>query len=167
MSYNKTTWINGDIITAQKLNNIEDGIENVNGGALSSPFIELVIKDNTLISHSWEEILSLVVGNGADIPLSDNNLFLLKKSEEDSNYSGVNYAGGIYVPVDRDYSGGRTINDITTIYFGSFLAASFPSQDREGIVFKQRFFNLTIYKPRVEGQAPSVSNGQIDWRTVT
>ena len=28
MTYNKTTWANGDIITAEKLNNIESGIEN-------------------------------------------------------------------------------------------------------------------------------------------
>ena len=28
MSYNKTTWSNGDVITAQKMNNIENGIGN-------------------------------------------------------------------------------------------------------------------------------------------
>ena len=28
MSYEKTTWVNGDIITAEKMNNIEDGIAN-------------------------------------------------------------------------------------------------------------------------------------------
>ena len=28
MSYNKTTWQTGDIVTAEKLNNIENGIEN-------------------------------------------------------------------------------------------------------------------------------------------
>ena len=31
MSYNKTNWVSGDIITAQKLNNIEEGIESVAG----------------------------------------------------------------------------------------------------------------------------------------
>lgn len=42
MAYNKNTWQNGDIITAEKLNNIEDGIENidslnlVNGEAIHS-----------------------------------------------------------------------------------------------------------------------------------
>lgn len=29
MAYNKTTWANGDVITADKLNNIEDGISNL------------------------------------------------------------------------------------------------------------------------------------------
>ena len=32
MSYNKTTWANGDVITAEKLNNIEDGIAGAGGG---------------------------------------------------------------------------------------------------------------------------------------
>ena len=32
MSYTKTTWANGDIITAEKLNHMEDGIENAGGG---------------------------------------------------------------------------------------------------------------------------------------
>ena len=42
MAYNKNTWQNGDVITAEKLNNIEDGIENVdslnlvNGEAIHS-----------------------------------------------------------------------------------------------------------------------------------
>lgn len=30
MSYNKTTWANGDVITAEKLNNIETGVEGAN-----------------------------------------------------------------------------------------------------------------------------------------
>lgn len=32
MSYNKTNWTKGDVITAQKLNKMESGIENANGG---------------------------------------------------------------------------------------------------------------------------------------
>ena len=31
MSYTKQTWVNGDIITAEKLNHMEDGIENAGG----------------------------------------------------------------------------------------------------------------------------------------
>lgn len=29
MDYNKTVWVNDDLITAAKLNNIENGLENV------------------------------------------------------------------------------------------------------------------------------------------
>lgn len=32
MSYEKTTWATGDVITAEKLNNIEDGVEDASGG---------------------------------------------------------------------------------------------------------------------------------------
>ena len=33
MSYEKTTWSNGDVITAEKLNNVEDGIAGAGGGS--------------------------------------------------------------------------------------------------------------------------------------
>lgn len=33
MAYNKTTWASGDTITAEKLNNIENGIEASSGGS--------------------------------------------------------------------------------------------------------------------------------------
>lgn len=32
MAYEKTQWVNGDVITAEKLNNIEQGIEDASGG---------------------------------------------------------------------------------------------------------------------------------------
>ena len=40
MSYQKNTWQNGDIITAQKLNNIEEGIVNSTGYSCSSKITE-------------------------------------------------------------------------------------------------------------------------------
>ena len=38
MSYEKQTWANGDIITAEKLNHIEDGIEAIESEGSSSSF---------------------------------------------------------------------------------------------------------------------------------
>lgn len=32
MSYDKQTWVSGEVITATKLNHIEDGLENAGGG---------------------------------------------------------------------------------------------------------------------------------------
>ena len=32
MAYTKQTWIDGEVITAEKLNHIEDGLENAGGG---------------------------------------------------------------------------------------------------------------------------------------
>lgn len=38
MSYTKTTWVKGDIITAEKLNKIESGIEQASSGSIPSPY---------------------------------------------------------------------------------------------------------------------------------
>lgn len=44
MSYNKTTWTSGDVITAEKLNNIEDGLEAASAGP-SYPSITVTRND--------------------------------------------------------------------------------------------------------------------------
>ena len=48
MSYEKHTWETGETITAEKLNNLENGVENAN---------ILIVTDNSFIlSHTWNEI---------------------------------------------------------------------------------------------------------------
>lgn len=44
MSYVKTTWANGDVITADKLNNIENGIESAGSGGGGGNTFGLVIE---------------------------------------------------------------------------------------------------------------------------
>lgn len=51
MSYNKTTWETGDIITAEKLNNLESGVENAN-------IVDVTSVDGNL-SMTFEEIQSV------------------------------------------------------------------------------------------------------------
>ena len=46
-SYEPTTWVNGDIITATKLNNIEQGIANAGGGGLDIPHLEVKVINNS------------------------------------------------------------------------------------------------------------------------
>lgn len=50
MAYTKNTWTDGDIVTSEKLNHMEDGIANADGGVM-------VINDtdNTL-DKTWQEI---------------------------------------------------------------------------------------------------------------
>lgn len=50
MSYVKTTWANGDTITAEKLNHIEDGIENCSegDGGQQEPLMVTFFYDETL-----------------------------------------------------------------------------------------------------------------------
>ena len=58
MSYNKTTWATGDIVTADKLNNIENGIANNNIYIVSiTSNIEDSTGDETLtLDKTWQEI---------------------------------------------------------------------------------------------------------------
>ena len=54
MAYNKNTWQNGDKITAEKLNNIEDGIANITTGAFP---IHIIIEQETQrLDKTWTEI---------------------------------------------------------------------------------------------------------------
>lgn len=50
-SYTPTTWVNGDIITAQKMNNIEQGIANAGGGG-SSDFSTAEVTIS-VVGDSW------------------------------------------------------------------------------------------------------------------
>ena len=53
MSYEKTTWSSGDTITAEKLNNIEDGIAGAdNRGVFAVGFQE----DGGTLDKTWKEI---------------------------------------------------------------------------------------------------------------
>lgn len=49
MSYNKTTWDTGDVVTAEKLNNIEDGIENASGVLIIEPTI---VREGSNVTHN-------------------------------------------------------------------------------------------------------------------
>lgn len=71
--YNKKTWNNGEVITAQKLNNIEEGIYNVNSQI--SEILEIIEKDDAEAGlFSWynpdlefvsESFESIVVNNNS------------------------------------------------------------------------------------------------------
>lgn len=52
MSYDKTVWNDGDVITAEKLNNIENGVEGANDG---SSILQIGI-ENSYLNKTWNEI---------------------------------------------------------------------------------------------------------------
>lgn len=53
MAYNKTTWETGDVITAEKLNNIENGIAAIKG-VMSITLSE--DGDTATLSATWQQI---------------------------------------------------------------------------------------------------------------
>lgn len=58
MSYNKTTWATGDIVTAEKLNNIENGITNNNiyTASIISNVDESTGEETVTLDKTWQEI---------------------------------------------------------------------------------------------------------------
>lgn len=55
MSYTPNTWQTGDIVTADKLNHIENGIAGAGGGGVL--VVSLTLEDNVLtMNKTWQEI---------------------------------------------------------------------------------------------------------------
>lgn len=57
-SYIPTVWANGDVITAEKLNKIEGGIESASGGGL--PVIVFNKNDNTITYNGTVPLINLL-----------------------------------------------------------------------------------------------------------
>lgn len=72
MSYTKTTWQNGDTITAEKLNHIEDGIADVEGGTLvvNSDYNSEV--EGKVLDKTFEEIYEAFL-NGVTVLLKETD----------------------------------------------------------------------------------------------
>lgn len=71
MAYNKTTWQNGDTITAEKLNNIESGIEETSSSEkLMKIDIEITYgaEAQVTVSKTFSELKSLMTENTVQIP---------------------------------------------------------------------------------------------------
>jgi len=74
MSYTKTTWVNGDVITAEKLNNMEDGITSNNTLIVTYSYDENDENDDTAIvcDTSYSDIHQALKNNRNVIALVDN-----------------------------------------------------------------------------------------------
>lgn len=92
MSYTKTTWANGDVINAQKLNNLENGVYNndTNIGDLSD--LDTTAK-NTLVAAINEAAQSGGGGGTSPSPYTSNPTALGTASPG----SSANYSRGDHV----------------------------------------------------------------------
>lgn len=74
MPYEKHTWQTGETITAEKLNNIEEGINTLNaGGCLYIEILSIDSENNTAtLSKTFEEINN-AFHNNLNIVLSDSS----------------------------------------------------------------------------------------------
>lgn len=74
MSYDKNTWAKGDVITAAKLNNMENGIESASTGGGGVLVVGATVEDETItLDKTWQQI--------HDSPIA----ILKSENEEESN----------------------------------------------------------------------------------
>lgn len=57
MAYEPTNWSDGDIVTAEKLNKIEQGVTNAGAGSGGGMVVEInAVEDDMVMNHTWKEI---------------------------------------------------------------------------------------------------------------
>lgn len=95
MAYTKQTWIAGDVITAERLNHLENGVSGA-GGALAVEAVLDEASGSTTLSETWQTIYDAIEAGRL--------VYIYKTNEFDSNLeahvslvlSAVHYSGGNY-----------------------------------------------------------------------
>lgn len=101
MSYTPTEWVTGDIITAEKLNKIENGIASV-GGMLIVTVSEKPDSETIMIlDKTWQQIHDAVLSTGAMAiyrEIQDNRTYILSfiSVYYDSENYGVAVSGYVF-----------------------------------------------------------------------
>lgn len=70
MSYDKQNWQTGDVITANKLNHIEDGIAGAGGGGVVVHITEE--EDVFTLDKTWNELQELLSSGALVVALSED-----------------------------------------------------------------------------------------------
>lgn len=84
MSYEKNIWQNGDIITKEKLNNMEDGISQTNmGGKIEVTITRGEGKTKYTLNKTYNEIVNLI--NNGIVP------FVLHQSNDNTNITCITW----------------------------------------------------------------------------
>ena len=96
MSYDKQNWVTGEVITADKLNHIEEGIENAGGGA-GALFVTLTEGENN--SYTADKTIAEIaeaLNNGtmcyAKVPVSGTQRFIIAPIVTTPDTAGVLFA---------------------------------------------------------------------------
>lgn len=69
MSYEPTEWKTGDVVTAAKLNKLEDGVANAGGGGSGGGLVVHMVEDleaeTATLDKTWAEINAVVMNGGS------------------------------------------------------------------------------------------------------
>jgi len=88
MSYEPTNWKDGDLVTAKKLNKLEQGVANAgsSGGGVGTMVIHM--DDETgVLDKTWQEIYDAVASGtvcvipiATVVPIVENNLYIISSA---------------------------------------------------------------------------------------
>ena len=99
MSYDKQNWQTGDVITANKLNHIEDGIAN-GGGVVVVHVTEE--NDTFTLDKTWNELQELLASGALVATVSEDTGFttmqFLTQTYSDNGTYAVAFIGGAIKP---------------------------------------------------------------------
>ena len=146
MSYTPTTWQTGDTITAEKLNNMESGIENVN-----EPFIVTVTGSSA--DKSYAEIVAAFEADKEVRLVINRRVYFL---------SGVEPAGVTFTYLDQAQasanfvkieSGGRVYSSSK-----SFMLPVFEADNGKGLVVKNGVWAKGFPEPFIVTCTPTSGN---------
>ena len=133
MSYNKTTWANGDVITAEKLNNIESGVEEAN-----SPLV---------VNFTWdsEEQVGRTDKTFGEIrtALENGRLVGIKNMTDDSNGLSVSFYiihGITYNVSEGEFANGTVEAASQNIAATAYITVDTPPYTLEALDAKYPYF---------------------------
>lgn len=88
MSYTKTTWATNDIITPERLNNLEDGIKTANEGDVGIVH-RIYDSSNYKLDKNYTEIVDMMNNKSIVIIKYENNYFydIITNAEYSNGYS--------------------------------------------------------------------------------
>ena len=123
MSYTKTTWQTGDTVTAEKLNNIENGIEDIYTD--DNPiFVVIEDADTSTLSKTYAEIVSALTAHKVCI------IFVTYIEEEGPAYFSL-FINGAFFSVDNNKFCVETYNPSSneTLSFVAETENDYPTLD--------------------------------------
>jgi hypothetical protein len=121
MSYEKHTWETGETITAEKLNNLEDGVASGGGGGI---FIVMKTRDsdqNPIFDKSWREIKNAY----------DENMLVITKEETDTSSDSaidITYRIGFITDIEWYENGNNKSYIVRDSYTGESRESTSPDE---------------------------------------
>ena len=132
MGYEKQTWATGDVITAEKLNHMEDGIEGAGEGGATVLRVTLTYTSQTqgTLSHTYQQIADAVFGGAFVYMVDDGGNFYHISNVHALSFDflviGTDDSGDVTLLIDRTVRPNPNSN-MATVSTSRFTLQEFAS----------------------------------------